>query len=361
MLATTVKQAAHGLKFYFAVLAEGSKMPPTKQRQAFCVPPLISGGIMFSYRCSNACRHCLYRCSPRQPEDWLTVDGARRIFEALQGEPQLQGLHLAGGEAAIHFDVLEQVVRLAREMAMPVEYVETNAYWCADRDETRDKMQRLKRAGLPGLLVSASMFHNEFVPFKRTRICVETAQEVFGPGGTIVYLPHVYRILEQLGDEDRTRTIEEFCAATDLAPDGGELVELYGVIPNGRVVEALRACYPAHPARHFAHKACRATLASTTHFHIDQYGNLFTGFCAGISVGTTEDLHPEITEEAHPVFHTLSTGGPCGLMRLAEEACGFEETPEGYISKCDLCLDVRGSLYKTGRYAELRPAGFYET
>jgi len=30
------------------------------------LPPLVSGGIMLSYRGTNTCRHCLSRCSPRQ-------------------------------------------------------------------------------------------------------------------------------------------------------------------------------------------------------------------------------------------------------------------------------------------------------
>jgi len=291
------------------------------------------------------------------PNEWLTLDTAERIFSALADEPYLQSIHLAGGEPGLRFDLLEDVIRTAVRMGIPLSYVETNASWCTDRDTTRGKMERLVGAGLPAILVSVSMFHNEFVPFERTKICVEAAEEIFGPN-VIIYLPHMYDLLSRMPD-DTTHTLEEFCRYLGIDPESEEVPGLYYVIPGGRAPEALRNCYTPHPAPSFRNQACRSELLSTSHFHIDPYGNLFTGLCAGIVAGTVDNLHPAISEDRFPVFATLSKHGPLGLMKIAAEQRRFVERPDGYVSKCDLCFQVRRHLHATGEFPELRPGPFY--
>jgi hypothetical protein len=322
------------------------------------IPRLLSGGVMLSYRCSNACRHCLYRCSPRQPNEWMTLEMAERVFSALAAEEELQSIHIAGGEPGLRLDLLEEIIQVGVSMGIPIAYVETNASWCTDAETTRQRMQRLKEAGLPAILVSVSMFHNEFVPFERTRICVEAGGEVFGRDNVIIYLPHMYDLLSQMPHEG-THQLEEFCRWLGIDHRGEDVPALYQVIPSGRAPEALRECYRLLPASRFRGQTCRSELLSTSHFHIDQHGDLFTGLCAGLAPAAIDDLHPTITEDTHPVFCRLCVDGPFGLMRLARERFGYEERSDGYASKCDLCFDVRRRLHATGGFPELRPGAFY--
>ncbi|MHC4504379.1 MAG: radical SAM protein, partial [Planctomycetota bacterium] len=326
--------------------------------QRLTIPPLVSGGVMLSYRCTNECRHCLYRCSPRQPDEWMTLDMAERVFGALGAEAGLGSIHLAGGEPTIRMGLLVEVIRLAVEAGIRLSYAETNAHWCTDRETAREGFERLKGAGLPGVLVSASMFHNEFVPFRNTRACVEAAREVFGSGGTYIYLPHTYEILSQMPDDGR-HTLDEFSEWAGIKESPDMVARLYQVIPNGRAVDALRDSYTPREASSFRGEGCMRDLMSTTHFHIDHHGDLFTGLCAGLAPATIDDLHPEITERSHPVFHRLALEGPYGLMRMAVDAHGYRERESGYVSRCDLCMGVRGALERTGKFPELRPASFY--
>ncbi len=323
------------------------------------IPPLVDGGVMLSYRCTNACRHCLYRCSPRQPDEWMTPALADRVFEALSREPHLQTVHLAGGEPTLRMDLLLEIISIAGEHGVRLSYVETNAHWCADPAAAREGMRRLKEAGLPGILISVSMFHNEFVPFRSTRHAVEAAREVFGPRRTYLYLPHLYDLLSRMPDDGR-HSLEDFRRWAGLAEKPEIIARLYGVIPGGRAAEALRDSWAPRPAETFRGGDCGADLLGTTHFHIDHRGDLFTGLCAGIAAGTVEDLHPEIEPTRRPVFYRLMTEGPCGLMDLAAERHGYEERPGGYVSPCDLCQDVRRHLWRAGGYPELRPGSFYE-
>lgn len=323
------------------------------------IPPLVSGGLMLSYRCSNACRHCLYRCSPKAPNEWISLETANAAFSALAREPGLDGIHISGGEAPLKMELLIEVIRLAREMNVPLSYLETNAAWCTSHEKAVDGFKRMRTAGLPSVLVSASMFHNEFVPFRKTRTAVEAAGEVFGTHNVIVWLPNLYEAVERMGDHDQTHTLEAFCERTGLESNMDLLPRLYHLIPGGRVPDALRDCYAPKKAEAFKNLNCLHQLTSTSHFHIDPFGNLFTGLCAGIVSGTVEDLHPVINEETKPVITRLCRSGPYALMERAAEEYGYEEKQDGYISECDLCISVRRHLVSNGKFPELKPDFYY--
>jgi hypothetical protein len=322
------------------------------------VPPLVSGGLLLTYRCSSACRHCLVRGSPARPDTWIDPDMADRAFAALARESCLEGIHLAGGEATLRMDLLLDVVRLAVRRGIPLDYLETNAGWCHSREVALDGMRRLREAGLRAVLVSASPYHNEFIPFHATRLAVEAALEVFGARGTFVYTSLAYEMLSALPGDGR-HPLPRQLEAWGLDGDPRGVLRVYPVVPGGRAVAGLRSCWPARPASAYRSIDCYQDLTSTSHFHLDPDGNLFTGLCVGLAVATIDDLHPDITAGAHPLFDCLATAGPHGLMRLAAERHGFVERPAGYVSRCDLCLDVRGHLAGTGLYPELRPIDFY--
>ncbi|MCP4895546.1 MAG: radical SAM protein [bacterium] len=322
------------------------------------VPDLISGGLILTYRCTNRCRHCLYNCSPRQTGDWISVELVDQSLAALAQEQRLQGIHIAGGEATLNMDLVEEVIALAAKHQVPIDYLETNAFWCRDDDVTRLKLERLRDAGLPGVLVSASLFHNEFVPFANTRRCVEIGQHVFGPQGVIIYQPQMYQLLESL-ENDGKHTLEEACAELAVDPASSWVPQSYGVIPSGRATTDLRSCFRASPPESFEGITCADHLLNTSHFHIDPCGNLITGLCAGIRMASVYDLHPAITPESHPVSYRLIEDGPYVLMLEAVASHGYEPRQTGYISRCDLCVDVRRHLWQTGRFHELQPDGFY--
>ncbi len=322
----------------------------------YVVPPLISGGIMLSYQCTNACRHCLYRCRPDKGDVWMSEETIDRVFAALVREQALQGIHLAGGEATIRMDLLLQSVEAAVRYGVAIDYLETNCRWCVDEEAARDGFEKLRDKGLPGVLISASLFHNEFIPFKRTRIGIQVAREIFS-GRVLVWTPEGYNALSQLGDEDRTHTLGESCDILGL--DDADLWRLHSYVrPSGRAAEALRSGLPTHGVEYFAGDDCAGMLSSVTHFHIDPRGHLFTGGCPGITVANVSNgLHPHIDTDRFGVFCTLFDKGPCGLLEI--DGFEFVARSEGYISKCDLCLDARQQLRRRGSFCDLQPDEFY--
>ena len=40
--------------------------------KAISISAPTSGGLMLSYKCTAACQHCMYACSPQWDADWLS-------------------------------------------------------------------------------------------------------------------------------------------------------------------------------------------------------------------------------------------------------------------------------------------------
>ncbi len=322
------------------------------------VPPLLSGGVMLTYRCTNACKHCGYRCSPARPDHFMSEEMIDRTFAALADEPSLHGIHLAGGEATLNWERLEYAIKSAGRHGVNVDYLETNVAWCDDFDTAYDGFERLRKAGLNGVLISASLFHNEFTPLEKTKAGIQAAQEVFGRYGVIVWTPVVLQLMDGL-DATKRHPLKRSCELLGLDPERGDVWRVHDYLtPGGRTTEKLTEGVERRSAEDFAGQSCRATLESTSHFHIDPYGNLFTGHCPGISVADINDFHPELSKESATVYLALLKGGPYSVWQ--ELASDFEPDPLGYISRCHLCLDLRQHLRRVGKHGELRPDDFYD-
>ncbi len=333
------------------------------------IPPLRSGGLFLTYHCTTECRHCLYDCSPKRPDDWMTLGTAGRVFSALAKEPLLEPVHISGGEPCARLELLEDVIRLALASGVQVSYVQTNGFWCADPAATRQALERLGRAGLRELYVSVSMFHNEQIPFSCSRTCVEAARDVFGPSNVTLWSPggvDLYELLCRMPD-DGTHSFEEFRRwSREEGVEDTLAAALSDLVPRGRILKTSAGLFRPRPLEDFEGKTCSSELTSTEssgtiyHYHIDHYGNLVMGCCVGLSPATVDDLHPCITAGSHPVFHRLCTAGPHGLARMATDEYSYRARSEGYLSKCDLCFDVRKHLLAAGSFAELRPASVYD-
>lgn len=133
---------------------------------SFSINRLVSGGIITNYHCTSACRHCLYRSSPRRSKDYLTADKARKILRCIRNAG-CHSIHIGGGEPFLNSESLARVLAAAQQARVGIEYVETNSSWFTSIDTAVDLLLRLKQQGLRTLLVSISPFHNEYIPYAR--------------------------------------------------------------------------------------------------------------------------------------------------------------------------------------------------
>ena len=331
------------------------------------IPEPISGGLMLSYKCSAACRHCMYLCSPKWSADWISDEdlerGLTQLAPRIQGSPWgadtislNHGLHFSGGEPFLNFDLLLRATAGAEALGIPSTFVETNCSWCSSDETAREKLELLKQAGLKGILISVNPFYAEYVPFERTERCIRISREVFD-ANVVVYQIAYYRRFKHLGITGRM-PLEDYVALTK----GERLTEQVELFLMGRATRRLREFYPTYPARTFFHQPCRPPFLRNWHNHFDNYGNFMPGYCGGISLGHWSDLDALVQEgidlDELPVLRFLIAEDMQGLLHFTEDF-GYRASREGYLSKCDLCLDLRRHLVSNEDFAELSPKEFY--
>ncbi|TDA35889.1 MAG: hypothetical protein DSO02_00945 [Hadesarchaea archaeon] len=333
--------------------------------QVLRIPPPFSCGLFLTYRCVGECRHCMYACSPQRKEDWIDPAGAEKVLVKLAAAFREQyppgfsrvgvnlGLHFTGGEPFLNFSLLRKLVRIASELEIPATFVETNAFWCVEEEETKERLLSLKEEGLDGLLVSTNPFLLEHVPFERTELAVRVGGEIFGRN-LLVYQEGFFRWAFRRGFRGILR-LEKL-----LELEGEEILAELELLPMGRFPFRLGHLCARYPAERFLHRSCLGELTRPWHVHVDNYFNYLPGYCGGISLGDARHLEfpAELKLEDFPVLRALATSlGK--LLELGKEH-GYRERKEGYVSACHLCLDIRRHLVKqTKEFRELRPLEFY--
>lgn len=326
------------------------------------VPPPSSGGIILSYQCSNRCRHCLYACSPAW-RDWATADNLEAILQGVAKHSHyLTGLHIAGGEPLLRPDIVLATVKKAIELSIPLDYVETNGFWCWDDGKTESVFNDLFQAGLPGILVSVSPFHQEFIPMERVNRAISIGQKIFGSNRVFIYTRYFYEQFSEIPD-NQPLPFDEYLNAIGEDKASYSFATEYSLIPNGRAATCLSRLYEHHPASHFFGGTCEPELSSPHHIHVDLYGNYIAGLCAGISLGDirqSDQLFNGVDLAKRPILAALIQGGIQALYESAVQQFGYKESSLGYIAKCHLCLDIRRHLVQSEiNSPELAPIQFY--
>ncbi len=336
------------------------------------IPIPSSAGLVLSYRCTAACRHCMYACSPEWDGDWITESDLGHLLSSIA--PYIEpapyganwvglnsGLHFTGGEPFLNFDLLCSAVSMAAEMGIPSTFVETNCFWCVNDRVTRDKMRLLREKGLRGIMVSINPYYLEYVPFENTSRAVGIGREVFG-GNLMLYQTEYFNVFSQMGIKGRMKL--ETYLQREKKEQFYKNVEFFF---NGRAPYSLgpemEDVFPRAGADCFFRVECRPAFVRSWHNHFDNYGNYMPGYCGGLSYGDWHDLEgllaSEVRKEEYPVLAFLMGRDMEGLFRFARDR-GYEEPPEGYFSKCHLCVDIRRYLVLVERFKELVPLTFYE-
>jgi len=317
----------------------------------------MSGGLITNYYCSSTCRHCLYRCSPRWPKEYVTVETARTTLETVR-KLGCSAVHIGGGEPLLRPDGVAAVLDIARETGVYIEYVETNSSWYRDHDSTCAVLENLARRGLSTLLVSISPLHNEHIPFSKVKGVIAACRQV----GISVF-PWVSDFIPDLSsfDDQERHTLREYqeLFGEDYLEN---LPRRYWISPGGRALETFSPFSPRKSIDQLAAEGSRGCneLAEVSHFHMDLYENYVPGLCAGLSI-RRDDLEEPLEPAEYPIISRLFSGGIGAFVSYAAEAYGFRASKPSYASKCELCFEVRHFMVadKGVDSKELNPRGHY--
>lgn len=335
--------------------------------EKFEVNQPVSGGLFLTYKCTGACKHCMYACSPNWNADWIDPEGARKVLFLLSDKfkeyPSINprkidfnsGLHFTGGEPFLNFDLLLELTKMANDLEIPGTFVETNCFWCTDQEKCEEKLSALKEAGLNGILISINPFTLEHVPFNRTMNAFVGSRKIFG-SNVLVYQKSFYNKIKRLEIEG-TLALDELLERSDSNPLQG--LEL---LPKGEAPYQLGELYKKYSAKTFFDKSCETELKRGWHMHIDNYFNYMPGYCGGISLGDARELESiceGIDLEDRPILRALVSRIE-DLYRLGVNEFDYEENSDGYVSKCHLCLDIRKHIAeRTDEFKTLKPKEFY--
>ena len=319
---------------------------------------LVSGGLITTYACTSACRHCLYNSGPRREKRYIDPADAEKTLRLVKSLG-CAAVHVGGGEPLLRPAELAAVLDAARRAGVGIDYVETNAAWFTDPQSAAVLLSELRTRGLHTLLVSISPFHNEHVPFGRTRGVMEAAARA----GVRVF-PWVAEFVEDLSgfDPSRPHALVEYEERFGKDYLSG-ILRRYWIHLGGRALDTFRPVLRPHTLERVLRDpagSCGRELGDTSHFHVDLFGNYIPGLCAGLAVAR-EDLGRPLAKKTYPLLTRLFVEGIRGLYETAAADFGFRPLRDGYVGKCDLCTDIRRFLVSKGydRSSELSPEGFY--
>lgn len=311
-------------------------------------------GIMTGYACSAECRHCMYCSSPSMPREFMTRDMAASICKSLS-KFGVEAMHIGGGEPFLDFDSLCMTIEVMRRHAIEVEYIETNASWCTDERRIRERLGVLKKLGVNCLMVSVDPFHVEFVPLKKPLML---ARELKAAGfDSFIWQEKFVKQLLAL-DAWHAHTHEELKLVL-----GEHYVEdaarEYRLSVNGRALRIAQLLYEKKSVGELLGSSENCNLLDGRHCHVDLYGHVVPCGCPGIAIELEDFLVGKLPSGKYPVASRLLTGGVGELYEYAR-GVGFEGNEEGYVTKCDLCYNVRAYLHDVRPSLDVGPDCFYE-
>ncbi len=310
-------------------------------------------GIITNYNCTAECAHCMFASSPECKKEYISPKMSESLASLLK-KASARSVHIGGGEPFMNFDALINLVDALNRHDIPVDYIETNAFWCRDLEFAERRLDILRDHGVSSVMVSVDPFHIEYVPLELPlKLCALLEKKGFS---YFVWQDRFLRRLMKL-DITKTHTQEELRAL--LGEDYiADTTREYGLGMNGR---ALSIAYHIYDKKHYSEflteELCQS-LSLPRHCHLDLYGNAVPSRCTGLSVDARSYLEGDIDEAKYPVFARLARSGTKELFSYAKEN-GFVPREDGYPTKCAFCYDMRKYLFETCPTEDLSPQDFY--
>lgn len=314
-----------------------------------------SGGILLTYWCNAACADCYENSGPHKKSTMPLEDAGEYLRELKLLGCAGSGFHFAGGEPFYDYKHLIDCFKAAKESGMlPLQKLETNAFWCTDDLLVRKRLTEIKEFGLVELLVSCDVFHQEFVPIERVRRAVRIGGEVLGEKGVRARFWEFFRDPIDIMSLTEEEKLDVFRGELERRPE--RIV--------GRAAKALASLVKRLPLETFSKDGCAQPILKGRHIHIDPNGNIFPGGCAGLILSNAKkrkltEIYETFNYHKHPVLKLLIEHGPLPLLEVAKRH-GFEDDKMGYASKCHLCYNTRTYLWNRGLYPhEIGPGEVY--
>jgi len=300
--------------------------------------------LLYTYRCSIACRHCLFGCTPTRPRVHTSTPRALNHLRALHELGRV--IHIAGGEAMLFWDDLRDVLERSFAEGVHPHFIESNCSFAVDDAIVAERLRVLKANGVSGILISSDAFHQAVVPPERFLRVRRQAYDLFGARNVWCSRESddaITALATIAADEARLRDYARGYRPSLVGTAHRELRRFFDPLPVGEGFCGT-ADAPGCPVE-FSERIWEV--------HIDPYENIQTN--CGVIIGNAERTTPAEVLSRGPananfIARLLADGGPYALAKMARERHGFA-VPGTAVSKCDLCFTTR--LFLRGFYPEI--------
>ena len=295
----------------------------------------------------------MFASSPECKKEYITKEEAEKTAELLE-RAGTSSVHIGGGEPFLCFDALCSLIEALNKHGISVDYIETNGYWCRDKDFAVSRLVKLKELGITTIMVSVDPYHIEYVPLERP-LALCTLLDEYG----FEYFIWQQKFLKRLMALDITTThtkedLESVLGSNYIEQTASE----YGLGINGRALSFADRLYPKRQAEYFATDEECPSLTHPHHCHIDLYGKAIPSRCTGICADAEDYLNTNIKQDKYPVLSRLISGGTKELFEYAKQK-GFVPDKNGYATRCAFCFAMREYLERVSPSRDLAPNDFY--
>jgi hypothetical protein len=280
--------------------------------------PLSGLHLLLTYECNYECDHCFVWGGPSQ-SGTMSVETIEHILGEAMALGSIEWIYFEGGEAFLHYTILRNGIRFAKEFGFKVGIV-TNAYWATDDANALKWLQPLA-GSIDNLSISSDAYHGSDEGVN----CADIGR----------------RAARRLGiPVDFIRVAEP--EAADVPAMSGQLpAGESAVLYRGRAAELL-ASRVATKAWEQCTECPWEDLRHPERVHVDPFGNLH--ICQGISIGNLLErplakIMADYDPDDHPIVGPLLDGGPAELVRRYDLP-----HRDGYADHCHLCYTMRCAL-----------------
>lgn len=131
--------------------------------------------LVTTRRCTAACDHCCFGCSPRA-QDAIPITRLHGLIDEATRVPSIRQIGFTGGECFLLGRDLAALVARARDRGFATRAI-SNGYWAITAAAARARIGPLRAAGLDQLMLSTGSFHQRFVPVERIALAARAAAE----------------------------------------------------------------------------------------------------------------------------------------------------------------------------------------
>ncbi len=314
--------------------------------------------LVTTYRCTAACEHCCFDCSPRQKDTLAAADMHRFIDQAKELET-IRVVVFTGGECFLLGKDLDELVGHAAENGFVTRFV-SNGYWGTTREGARRRLERLKQRGLKEANFSTGEQHSRFVPVASVRNAAMAAADLGLVSLVAVdsFGESTFNFDEFLKDRDFREHVDAGTVVLKVSPwmkfNGKrpiaytsrhmEQLQQHRVIGCGcPTVLKVLAIAPSYKL----YACCGLTVQSIPEMEI---GSLKGPAWAAAKAGKRATLSGLIRNTPDDFMKIwIHLHGPDAVLRYAQKLDRSIPTPPGQAHVCDICR----SIYQSPRIREL--------